>query len=90
MPGAGVLNKRLYELEQLVKQYPIDIPLIEAAKFLHMHPESLRCAIVQGTAGFAALAWQKPGAKNRGFLIPTLSFYQAITGGALTNQKNLS
>ena len=85
-----ILKERLNELEELVKKYPIDIPIIEAAKFLHMHPESLRYAIIQGTSGFASLAWQKPGAKNRGFLIPTIAFYQALTGGALTKQKSLS
>lgn len=81
------MKNRFEELNELCRTYPIDIPLIEAAKFLHLHPESLRYSIVQGTCGFNALSWIKPGAKNRGFLIPTLAFYQALTGGALYHEQ---
>lgn len=81
------MKERLEELKELCRKYPIDIPVKDAAEFLHMHPESLRYSIVQGTCGFNALSWIKPGAKNRGFLIPTLPFYQALTGGALYHEK---
>ena len=74
------IKQRLAELNALCEQYPIEIPLIEVAKFLHIHPESLRFAIIQGTCGFSALAWKKPGKQNSAFSIQTMPFYLAMVG----------
>ena len=74
------IKHRLAELQALCEKYPIEIPLVEVAKFLHIHPESLRMAIMQGTCGFCALAWKKPGGKNSAFSIQTMPFYLAMTG----------
>jgi hypothetical protein len=75
------IKQRIAELEALCEQYPIEIPLIEVAKFLHIHPESLRFSIIQGTSGFSALAWRKPGKQNSAFSVQTLPFYLSQIGG---------
>jgi hypothetical protein len=74
------IKKRKAELEELCEKYPIEIPLIEVAKFLHIHPDSLRLSIIQGTCGFSALAWRKLGTERNSFSIQTLPFYLAYTG----------
>lgn len=74
------IKQRKAELESLCEKYPIEIPLIEVAKYLHIHPESLRFSIIQGTCGFSALAWKKPGNQNSAFSIQTLPFYLSQTG----------
>lgn len=71
------------ELEELCKKHPIEMPVAEAAKFLHMHPESLRIAIIQDTSPFPAFAWKKPGRANYAFHIPTFTFYQHLIGGRI-------
>jgi hypothetical protein len=74
------IKQRKAELDALCEKYPIEIPLAEVAKYLHIHPESLRYAIIQGTCGFCALAWRKPGKQNSAFSIQTLPFYIAMVG----------
>lgn len=77
------IKARFNELEELCRKHPIEMPLIEAAKFLHMHPESLRIAIIQDTSPFPAFAWKKPGCVNYAFHIPTFTFYQHLIGGRI-------
>ena len=72
------IKQRKAELETLCEQYPIEIPLIEVAKFLHIKPESLRRSIEQGTCGFCALTWRN--GTRPAFSIQTLPFYLAMTG----------
>lgn len=74
------LEERQQELRRLCEQHPIEIPVIEAAKYLGISPEGLRYAIIQGTCGFSAIAWRKPSAKNYAYYIPTLTFYNAFKG----------
>lgn len=71
-------NEKQKELEEICDKYPIEIPVPVAAKWLGIAPESLRHSILQGTCGFAALAWHKPGKSNAGFHIPTANFYKAF------------
>lgn len=75
------IKNRIQELNALCEKYPIEIPLAEVAKFLHIKPESLRFSIIQGTCGFCAFAWRKPGKDNCAFSIQTLPFYLSQTGG---------
>jgi hypothetical protein len=72
------IKKRMSELEELCEKYPIEIPLTEVAKYLHIKPESLRRSIEQGTCGFCALTWRN--GTRPAFNIPTIPFYLAMTG----------
>lgn len=81
MPDA--IKERLNELKALCEKYPIEIPLNEVAGYLHVKPESLRYAIMQGTCGFSALAWRKPGGKNASYSIQTLPFYLSQVNGVI-------
>lgn len=74
------IKQRIAELNALCEKYPIEIPLIEVAKYLHVKPESLRMSIIQGTCGFSALAWKKPGRQNSAFSVQTLPFYLSQIG----------
>ena len=74
------MNDREQELLKICEEYPRNIPLAVAAEFLGTSTESLRAAIAQGTAGFAALSWRKLGKSNHGYLIPTMAFYNAMIG----------
>ena len=74
------MNERIEELERICQEYPKNIPIHVVADFLGTSVESLRTAIAQGKTSFAAFSWCKPGKSNRGFLIPTLAFYNAMRG----------
>lgn len=77
------VKQRFEELKALCEEYPYEMPVVEAAKFLKMHPESLRLSIIQGTSPFPAFAWKKPGKANYAFHIPTFTFYQHLIGGRI-------
>jgi hypothetical protein len=68
------LREREKELKMLCEKYPVSIPLNEVAKYLHIKPENLRCAIAQGRVK-GAISWSKPGCKNSAYSIQTLPFY---------------
>lgn len=72
MPKA--VAEKLEELDALVTDHPLEIPVKECAKFLGMSQDSLRRAIEVGNCPFA-LGWQQAGKANRGFQIPTAPFY---------------
>lgn len=74
------MNERMEELERICRQYPKNIPIYVVAEFLGTSVESLRTAIAQGSTSFGAFSWCKPGKVNRGFLVPTLAFYNAMIG----------
>jgi len=80
------ISERYAELCQICDDHPIDIPVTTAAKFLGISPESLRCSILQGTAGFG-LAWRKLGKQNAGYVIPTLSFYLYVMARPYVQQE---
>lgn len=71
---------QLKKLDELVEKYPQYIPLNEAASFLGMSDEGLRMAIYDGKCPFG-IAWQLMGKVNRGFKIPTVTFYMWYTQG---------
>ena len=75
------LRQRKEELKRLCEKYPVSIPVKEAAQFLGMKPENLRCAIALGGVK-GAIWWQKPGSKNSAYSIQTLPFYEAYGGNS--------
>lgn len=76
------ITLRINELNELCRNYPVEIPVSEAAKFLHVKPETLRYAIDQGKIP-GAFSWRKPGSKNASFSIQTLPFYRSQVNGNL-------
>ena len=79
--------ERIQELNDIVVENPENIPIPVAAKFLHMHPDSLRSSINHGNAPFA-ISWQKTLNGNSSFKIPTLTFYLWVTQGRLIGERN--
>ena len=74
-----MFDERQEELERICKENPVDIPIPVAAKWLGIAPESLRYSIVQGTCGFPALSWRKPGKSNAAYHIPASTFYKTFS-----------
>ena len=58
--------------EEIIKKYPITIPITEVATLLGMTPKTVRAAIESGNLG--GVTWRTPGALNKGFNIPTSPF----------------
>lgn len=65
-------------LEQLISTYPVYLPILAAAEFLHMKPEALRASIEQGRCPFG-FSW-KLGDRS-GYKIPTATFVAWFTKG---------
>ncbi len=59
------------KIENLIKQYPANIPVKAAAEFLDVDDESVRSAIESGSFG---ISWKKAGKLNRSFALPTAHF----------------
>ena len=76
-----VIMEKDEELTRLVEQYPIDIPVKEAAHFLGMDVNSLRGAIQAGVP--FALFWRQSSSSNRAFHIPTYLFYRWCKCGGI-------
>lgn len=53
-----VLKPQVLELNQLIERYPVDIPLLKVAKFMHIDPDGLRRCIETGKCPFG-ISWQK-------------------------------
>ena len=60
------------KIEEIIKKYPITIPITEVATLLGMTPKTVRAAIESGNLG--GVTWRTPGALNKGFNIPTSPF----------------
>jgi hypothetical protein len=74
IPIPTCITDQLLQLNQLVEQYPSNIPVAAAADFLGMDCRSLKSYLMQfGNA--VGLGWRKDRAANRGFHIPTAKFY---------------
>lgn len=65
------LESDLSELWKLAEEYPGQLSVPVIAQFLGTTRDSVRAAIESGAFG---MSWQKPGAGNRGFLVPTPQF----------------
>lgn len=74
-----ILDK-MEDLEKLIELYPNHIPLPQCASFLEMDADGLRRAIELNQCSFG-ISWQRPGAANRAFKIPTLTFVAWYTKG---------
>ena len=74
------IKNKLEELNQLVEENPISIPLTKTAAFLGMDADSLRASIEHGGCPFG-LGWQKDIRGNRAFKLPTATFYLWYTQG---------
>ena len=74
-----VLDK-LIELNQIIEEHPVYIPLPVVASFLGAKPEGLRMSIEKGQCPFG-VSWQRLGKVNKAYKIPTLTFYMWYTQG---------
>ncbi len=77
----------LAELDKLVEENPKYIPLTRLARFLGVTDDGLRAVIENGRCPFG-IGWQRMGAANRGFKIPTVTFYMWYTQGAGIKYNN--
>ncbi len=68
-----VINK-LKELESLMQQYPLKMPLAVVAKFLGMNDEGLKAGLTRGNIPFG-FAYQKDDGGYRVIVIPSVKFY---------------
>lgn len=59
------------KIEDLIKEYPVNVPTNVAAKFLGLNVTSMRAILDSGAVG---LSWKKDGALNKGFFLPTAQF----------------
>lgn len=73
-----LMQKNMAALSQLVEQYPLYIPVVEAAALLHTTPASLRASMEQGRCPFG-FSWQI--GDRAGFKIPTITFVNWLTKG---------
>jgi len=87
------IQKRIFQLNELVDTYPEKIPVIECAKYLKISDEGLRRAIVECKMT-CAFSWMQSAKKAHGYYINTLLFYEwQMTGLAhrsmLQNNKHM-
>ena len=68
---AKMLEQRL-KLQEMLKRYPVYLPLSVVAKFLNMKPEGLRACIKQGRCPFG-LGYEVDD--KSAFKIPTETFF---------------
>lgn len=59
------------KIDELIKNYPVSIPVSAVADFLNCDAASVRAAIENKSYG---MAWRKAGKTNHGYLIPTAQF----------------
>ena len=65
-----------FKLQEMLKRYPVYLPLSVVAKFLNMKPEGLRACIKQGRCPFG-LGYEVDD--KSAFKIPTETFYLWFT-----------
>ncbi len=63
-------------LDELIKNYPVSIPVSALADFLNCDSSSVRSAIENKVYG---MAWRKPGKCRYAYLIPTAQFVRWYT-----------
>ena len=74
------VEEKLDELNRLIEENPIDIPIPELARFLGADAEGLRASIEHGQCSFG-IGWQKDPRGYRAFKVPTVPFYLWYTQG---------
>lgn len=79
-PVPTCITDKLTQLNQLVEQYPENIPVSAAADFLGMDGRSLKSFLMQ-PGNSAGMGWRRDRAENRAFHIPTAKFYSWYRNG---------
>lgn len=72
--------EKLDEVNSLIEENPVYIPIPVLAKFLEVGPDGLWASIEHGQCPFG-IPWQKSGRGNRAFKVPTVPFYLWYTQG---------
>lgn len=75
------IKDRIGELDKLVEEHPVYIPLPVVSKFLRANPEGLRACIESGKCPWG-ISWKKDIRGNKAFKIPTVTFYFWYVGAA--------
>lgn len=68
------IKNKLRELEALMNEYPLKLPLVKVAEFLGMNEDGLKAALVRGNVPFG-FGYQKADNGYRVFVIPSVPFY---------------
>lgn len=76
------IRERITEINKIVDENPLYIPLPVVAKILGANAEGLRRCIENGQCPFG-IYWQKTINGNKAFKIPTLTFYRWYTNGGM-------
>lgn len=66
-----ILKARMDAVSDLIERYPLYIPVIAAAEFLHVGAEALRASIEQGKCPFG-FCWRL--GDRMAYKLPTLTF----------------
>ena len=72
----AVLQERMRAMSALIEKYPLYIPVIAAAEFLHVGAEALRASIEQGKCPFG-FCWRL--GDRMAYKLPTLTFVCWVT-----------
>lgn len=70
----SVVLEKLRQLEKLVEENPLRLPLKAVADFLGINEEGLKAALMRGNAPFG-FAYQKSDGAYRVMVIPSVKFY---------------
>lgn len=76
----AVITNKIMELNKIVEENPVYIPLEVCAEFLKVKPNGLRAYLDNAPHPFG-ISWQQMGKLNRAFKIPTVKFYLWYTNG---------
>ena len=71
-----ILKARMDAVSDLIERYPLYIPVIAAAEFLHVGADSLRASIEQGKCPFG-FCWRL--GDRTAYKLPTLTFVCWVT-----------
>lgn len=71
-----ILKERMDAMSDLIERYPLYIPVIAAAEFLHVGAEALRASIEQGKYPFG-FCWRL--GDRMAYKLPTLTFVCWVT-----------
>ena len=74
-----ILKARMDAVSDLIERYPLYIPVIAAAEFLHVGAEALRASIEQGKCPFG-FCWRL--GDRMAYKLPTLTFVCWVTCSA--------
>ena len=75
------VTRKIMELNEIVEENPVFIPLGVIAKFLGADDGGIRAYLDNAPHPFG-ISWQQMGKANRAFKIPTVKFYLWYTNGA--------